>query len=230
MGGRGESEWLLAWRAEAHNGLKGSRDLGGLRLALVCLSKRKSKVRKVRAAEDAGAPLTASSHPVHIKHHARAIHQGLGTLFCTPNCPCPLTRNSARRSHALLASSLPSPAAPSSLPRPSAQVHHLNRTPADTTDAIGAADLVQDLYLRELKNYKVPQVKPTDAEGQVQKFSIPAAPKSPEEADIANELNAYETQQPDVGTEATAEDGQVLPDEDWFVEEDESITTPGATH
>jgi F-type H+-transporting ATPase subunit h len=91
--------------------------------------------------------------------------------------------------------------------------------------------LVQDLYLRELKNYKVPQVKANDAEGHVQKFSIPAAPKSPEEADIANELNAYETQQPDVGTEGAAEDGHVLPtEEDWFVEEDESITTPGATH
>jgi F-type H+-transporting ATPase subunit h len=90
--------------------------------------------------------------------------------------------------------------------------------------------LVQDLYLRELKNYKVPQVKATDAEGHVQKFSIPKAPASPEEADIANELKAYETQAPDVGAEATAEDGQVLPDEDWFVEEDESITTPGATH
>lgn len=171
-----------------------------------------------------------SSHPLHIQHHARAIHQGLGTLFWTPNCRCLLTRNSARRSHALLASSLPLPAAPSSPLRPFAQVHHHNRTPTDTTDAIGAADLVQDLYLRELKNYKVPQVKANDAEGHVQKFSIPAAPKSPEEADIANELKAYETQQPDVGAEATAEDGQVLPQEDWFVEEDESITTPGATH
>ncbi|KAL1607058.1 ATP synthase F0 subcomplex subunit H atp14 [Nothophoma quercina] len=99
-----------------------------------------------------------------------------------------------------------------------------------TPTAVRSADLVQDLYLRELKNYKVPQVKANDAEGHVQKFSIPAAPKSPEEADIANELKAYETQQPDVGSEATAEDGQVLPDEDWFVEEDESITTPGATH
>lgn len=88
---------------------------------------------------------------------------------------------------------------------------------------------MQDLYLRELKNYKVPQVKANDAEGHVQKFSVPAAPKSPEEADIANELKAYETQQPDVGSEGSAEDSQVLPDEDWFVE-DESITTPGATH
>ncbi|KAJ4993938.1 mitochondrial f1f0 atp synthase subunit [Stagonosporopsis vannaccii] len=99
-----------------------------------------------------------------------------------------------------------------------------------TPTAVRSADLVQDLYLRELKNYKVPQVKASDADAHVQKFSIPAAPKSPEEADIANELKAYETQQPDVGSEATAEDGQVLPEEDWFVEEDESITTPGATH
>ena len=89
---------------------------------------------------------------------------------------------------------------------------------------------MQDLYLRELKNYKVPEVKAGDAEGHVQKFTVPKAPASPEETDIANELKAYETQQPDVGTEATAEDGQVLPDEDWFVEEDESITTAGATH
>lgn len=131
----------------------------------------------------------------------------------------------------MLASSLPLPAAPSSPLRPFAQVHHHKRTPTDPTDAFRTADLVQDLYLRELKNYKVPQVKANDAEGHVQKFSVPAAPKSPEEADIANELNAYETQQPDVGTEGTAEDGQVLPtEEDWFVEEDESITTPGATH
>lgn len=107
---------------------------------------------------------------------------------------------------------------------------HPNRTPTDCTDPIGtAADLVQDLYLRELKNYKVPQVKASDAEGHVQKFSIPQAPASPEETDIANELKAYETQSVDVEG-ASGEDGTVLPEEDWFEEEDESITTPGATH
>ncbi|KAJ8111108.1 hypothetical protein OPT61_g6217 [Boeremia exigua] len=95
-----------------------------------------------------------------------------------------------------------------------------------TPTAVRSADLVQDLYLRELKNYKVPQVKPTDAEGSVQKFSIPAAPKSPEEADIASELNAYEAQQPDVGTDAPAEGGQAVPEEDWFVEEEESAAAP----
>ena len=89
--------------------------------------------------------------------------------------------------------------------------------------------MVQDLYLRELKNYKVPEVKAGDAEGHVQKFTVPKAPASPEETDIANELKAYETQAVDVEG-AQGEDDAVLPQEDWFEEEDESITTPGATH
>lgn len=119
-----------------------------------------------------------------------------------------------------------SPAAPSSPPRPFAQVIHPNDSPAFSTDAIGAAaDLVQDLYLRELKNYKVPQVKANDAEGHVQTFTIPKAPASPEETDIANELKAYETQAVDVEGGASA-DGTALPEEDWFEEEDESVAAP----
>lgn len=103
---------------------------------------------------------------------------------------------------------------------------HPNRPPADSTDPIGAADLVQDLYLRELKAYKVPQVKANDAEGHVQTFAIPKAPASPEETDIASELNAYETQAVDVEGAATGEDGAALPEEDWFEEEEE--TAPAA--
>lgn len=163
------------------------------------------------------------------------LAQSIRASVCC-RCPvsnrCLLTRHSARRSHALPASNLPtSPAAPSSLPRPFAQVIHPNRSPTDSTDSIGAtADLVQDLYLRELKNYKVPQVQASDAEGHVQKFSVPKAPASPEESDIANELKSYETQSVDVEGAATSEDGSALPEEDWFEEEDESITTAGATH
>jgi F-type H+-transporting ATPase subunit h len=109
-------------------------------------------------------------------------------------------------------------------------VIHPNGTHIDSTDPIGApADLVQELYLRELKNYKVPQVKASDSEGAVQKFSVPETPTSPEESDIASELKSYETQQVEVEG-AAGEDGAVLPEEDWFEEEDESITTPGATH
>lgn len=82
------------------------------------------------------------------------------------------------------------------------------------------ADLVQDLYLRELKSYKAPAVKATDAEGNVQKFSAPKAPKSPEEADIANELKAYEASAVEI--EGQAEGGAAASQEfDWFEEEPE---------
>ncbi|OAL00370.1 hypothetical protein IQ06DRAFT_377190 [Phaeosphaeriaceae sp. SRC1lsM3a] len=98
-----------------------------------------------------------------------------------------------------------------------------------TPTAVRSADLVQELYLRELKNYKVPQVKASDAEGSVQKFAVPQTPTSPEEADIASELKSYETQAVEVEG-AVGEEGAPLPEEDWFEEEDESVTAPGASH
>ncbi|RDW89071.1 hypothetical protein BP6252_01103 [Coleophoma cylindrospora] len=85
--------------------------------------------------------------------------------------------------------------------------------------AVRRADLVQDLYIRELKAYKLPAVKPTDAEGHVQAFSPPKAPKSPEETDIANELKAYETSTVEV--EGQAEGGAAPVEESWFEEEPE---------
>ncbi|KAF2644834.1 hypothetical protein P280DRAFT_419138 [Massarina eburnea CBS 473.64] len=86
--------------------------------------------------------------------------------------------------------------------------------------AVRQADLVQDLYLRELKAYKPPQVKANDAEGHVQKFTIPKAPASPEESDLASDLKAYETQQVELeGSSST--DGAAPVEEDWFVEEEE---------
>jgi F-type H+-transporting ATPase subunit h len=84
---------------------------------------------------------------------------------------------------------------------------------------------VQDLYLRELKSYKPPTLKASDAEGHVQKFTIPKAPASPEESDIANELKAYESQQ--VELEGTSTEGGAAPvEQDWFEEEEEE--TPAA--
>ena len=80
-------------------------------------------------------------------------------------------------------------------------------------DPSATADLVQDLYLRELKAYKPPTVKASDAEGQVQKFALPQAPASPEEADIASQLSAYEAQEVEV--EGQAEAG-AAPVEDWY--------------
>ncbi|KAI4136077.1 MAG: hypothetical protein LQ347_000127 [Umbilicaria vellea] len=82
------------------------------------------------------------------------------------------------------------------------------------------ADLVQDLYLRELKAYKPTPTKASDAEGHVQKFSAPKAPRSPEEGDIANDLKAYEAQQVEIEGQAVAGEAGVA-EEDWFEEEEE---------
>ena len=57
-------------------------------------------------------------------------------------------------------------------------------------------------------------------DGHVQTFSVPKAPASPEEADIASELKAYETQQVELEG-AVTEDGAAPVEEDWFVEEEE---------
>ena len=88
------------------------------------------------------------------------------------------------------------------------------------TDFFLTADLVQDLYLKELKAYRPSPVKPSDAEGQVQKFSLPQPPRSPEEGDIAQELKAYEEQQVEVEGQATEGEAGIV-GEDWFEEDAE---------
>lgn len=76
------------------------------------------------------------------------------------------------------------------------------------------------MYLKELKSYKPAAVKPSDADGHVQKWAAPAPPKSPEEGDIASELKAYEASGVDV--EGQAEGGAAVEEEhDWFEEEKE---------
>ena len=60
------------------------------------------------------------------------------------------------------------------------------------------------MYLKELRAYKVPQTKPSDAEGHVQKFQAPAPPKSPEESNLASEMKAYEDQQVEVEGQASS--------------------------
>ena len=91
-----------------------------------------------------------------------------------------------------------------------------------------SVDLVQDLYLRELKAYKPPPTKASDAEGYVQKYSPPKAPQSPEETDIANDLKAYEAQQVEVEGQAAAGEAQE-PEWNWFErEEDDDKAAPAA--
>lgn len=76
---------------------------------------------------------------------------------------------------------------------------------------------MQDLYLKELKAYKAPALKASDAEGEVQKFAIPKPPQSPEETNLANELQAYQSQVPEVEGQAGSEDGAAV-EQDWFEE------------
>ena len=97
--------------------------------------------------------------------------------------------------------------------------------------------MVQDMYLKELKAYKPAPEKPGqitsrlkpneteliprkgEAEQHVQKFSMPKPPPSPEEADIQNDLKAYEDQVPEV--EGQAASGESAPVQDWFEEPEE---------
>ncbi|KAI6246129.1 hypothetical protein HI914_05628 [Erysiphe necator] len=85
--------------------------------------------------------------------------------------------------------------------------------------AVRKADLVQDMYIRELRAYKVPSVKPSDSEGQVQKFSPPLPAISPEEANLMNELKAYEASSVEI--EGQVEAGSSRGEDDWFESEPE---------
>ncbi|EJD39853.1 hypothetical protein AURDEDRAFT_171127 [Auricularia subglabra TFB-10046 SS5] len=68
-----------------------------------------------------------------------------------------------------------------------------------STSAVARKDLVQDLYLRELKAYK-PAPAAKDAHvGAVKDFAAPAAPQAPElPGNFAAELSAYDAADPDL--------------------------------
>lgn len=70
-----------------------------------------------------------------------------------------------------------------------------------------------------MRSYKAPQIKASDSEGHVLKFSPPKAPISPEETDIAKELAAYEASTVEV--EGQAEGGVEAKELDWFEEDPE---------
>ncbi|KAI1504645.1 ATP synthase complex subunit H [Biscogniauxia marginata] len=93
------------------------------------------------------------------------------------------------------------------------------------------ADFVQELYLRELKAYKPSPIKDSDSVGQVQVFSPPKAPKSPEETDLANSLKEYENMAVEVEGNEGAAAGASTPAviEDWLVDEEEEEAA-GAHH
>ncbi|KAL8923958.1 MAG: hypothetical protein Q9172_002885 [Xanthocarpia lactea] len=98
-----------------------------------------------------------------------------------------------------------------------------------TPNSILRADLVQDLYLKEIRAYKPPPLKPSDSEGHVQRFSAPKAPQSPDEGDIARDLKAYEEQQVEVeGQAAPGESGAA--EESWFEDDEDEEEHPAAAH
>jgi F-type H+-transporting ATPase subunit h len=70
--------------------------------------------------------------------------------------------------------------------------------------------------LKELRAYKVPLQKASDSEGHVQKFAPPAAPKSPEESNLASEMKAYEDQTVDIEGGAVAGETQSSQEDDYF--------------
>jgi F-type H+-transporting ATPase subunit h len=85
------------------------------------------------------------------------------------------------------------------------------------------ADFVQELYLKELKAYKIPAVKESDAEGNVQTFSVPKTPASPEETDLAGNLKEYESMAVEIeGQDTSAQTSGAPKVADWLeAEEDE---------
>lgn len=79
---------------------------------------------------------------------------------------------------------------------------------------------MQELYIREVRGFKPTPTKPGEAEAYVQKFTVPKPPPSPEEANLAEQLKAYEAQEVEVeGRVATGEAAAV--EENWFEEEEE---------
>jgi F-type H+-transporting ATPase subunit h len=85
-----------------------------------------------------------------------------------------------------------------------------------------SADFVQELYLKELKAYKAPAVKESDATEHVQAFAVPKTPQSPEEADLASSLKEYESMAVEVeGQEGADAAKPAAAIEDWLVEEEE---------
>jgi len=66
-----------------------------------------------------------------------------------------------------------------------------------STSVVARKDLVQDLYLKEIKAYKAPPVAKDAHVGVVKSYSLPPAPKAPSiPSDIASELAAYDAAEP----------------------------------
>ncbi|KAL0061580.1 hypothetical protein AAF712_011607 [Marasmius tenuissimus] len=83
-----------------------------------------------------------------------------------------------------------------------------------SSSAAARKDLVQDLYLREIKAYKPAPVAKDAHVGLVKQYSAPAAPKAPSlSADLSSDLSTYKTSEPALAdapapSNAAAADGE----------------------
>ncbi|KAI0702747.1 ATP synthase complex subunit H-domain-containing protein [Earliella scabrosa] len=79
----------------------------------------------------------------------------------------------------------------------------VSRSCAFSTSAIARKDLIQDLYIKELKAYKPPAPAKDAHVGVVKAYSLPPAPQAPTlPADLAGELSAWDATEPTVATSA----------------------------
>ncbi|KAH8093058.1 ATP synthase complex subunit H-domain-containing protein [Cristinia sonorae] len=73
----------------------------------------------------------------------------------------------------------------------------VSRSSAFSTSAVARKDIVQDLYIKELKGYKAPPTAKDAHVGAVKAYSLPPAPKVPTlPSDLAAELSAYDAAEP----------------------------------
>ncbi|EKM52822.1 uncharacterized protein PHACADRAFT_261472 [Phanerochaete carnosa HHB-10118-sp] len=83
----------------------------------------------------------------------------------------------------------------------------ISRSCAFSTSSVVRKDLVQDMYIRELKSYK-PTPPAKDAHvGAIKAYSLPPKPQAPAlPTDLASELAAYDATEPTkADTKAAAE-------------------------
>ncbi|KDQ17028.1 hypothetical protein BOTBODRAFT_223317 [Botryobasidium botryosum FD-172 SS1] len=88
----------------------------------------------------------------------------------------------------------------------SARVARPQTSRAFSVNTVARKDLVQAIYVQELKGYKAPIAKDAHV-GNVKEFSAPSSPTPPSlPTDLASELAAYEQSEPTIAevTQASA--------------------------
>ncbi|KIL64557.1 hypothetical protein M378DRAFT_163007 [Amanita muscaria Koide BX008] len=76
-----------------------------------------------------------------------------------------------------------------------------------SSSSVARKDIIQDLYLREIKAYKPAAIAKDAHVGVVKSYSLPPAPKPPVlPTDLASELAAYESSEPTLASRAAAQE------------------------